>query len=268
MNMAAHADKRHLAKFTVAESPRACPVASDITEVGVEERPLGVQTTVLGQHEVNEPANPGRPGDAKPQVSRWETAGLPKRLQEWEKHKPDVHYSGGAVMKVRTLIVGMLAMGLLVGVAGMAQVTQGSTAQFSVPTLIRLTLSTTTINFGTLTEADYDAGQKDLVAAQGIQIWSNRNWALTVAANAGTWTGPLGTAKPAADLLWRATTADGRVTSHVSTLTGLATGATQVAAGNRGGNVQLSMDFRVLVSWENDPAGDYSLGFTYTLTAP
>ncbi|HAZ27381.1 TPA: hypothetical protein DCY67_02020 [Candidatus Acetothermia bacterium] len=169
-------------------------------------------------------------------------------------------------MKVRTLTVGILALGLLVGVVGMAQVTQGSTAQFTVPTLIRLTLSTNVINFGALTEADYDAGRKDLVAAQGLQIWSNRSWTLSVAANAGTWTGPW--AKPTTDLQWRATTTDGRVTSHVNTLTGLTIGATQVAAGSRGGNVQLSMDFRVLVSWENDPAGDYSLGFTYTLTAP
>lgn len=170
------------------------------------------------------------------------------------------------MMKVRTLIVGVLAMGLVVGVVGMAQVQQGSTAQFTVPTLIRLALSTSTINFGTLTEADYDAGQKTVLAAQGVQIWSNKSWTLTVAANAGTWTGPW--AKPAADLLWRAGTADGRVTSHVNTFTGLTTGATQVAAGTKGGNIQLSMDFRVLVSWENDPAGDYSLGFTYTLTAP
>jgi len=49
---------------------------------------LYVQGTVFGQQEVNEPANPGRPGDAKPQVSRKEMAGLPKRLQEWEKYKP------------------------------------------------------------------------------------------------------------------------------------------------------------------------------------
>lgn len=169
-------------------------------------------------------------------------------------------------MKVRTVIVGMLALGLVLGVVGMAQVTHGSTAQFTVPTLIRLTLSTSTINFGSLTEADYDAGQKTLLAAQGVQIWSNKSWTLTVAANAGTWTGPW--AKPSTDLLWRAGTADGRVTSHVSAFTGLTTGATQVAAGTKGGNIQLSMDFRVLVSWENDPAGDYSLGFTYTLTAP
>jgi hypothetical protein len=88
MNMVAHADIGHMREFALAESPRACPVASNTTEVGVEKRPLGVQATVLGQHEVNEPANPGRPGDAKPQVSFKETAGLPKRLQEWKKHKP------------------------------------------------------------------------------------------------------------------------------------------------------------------------------------
>lgn len=167
---------------------------------------------------------------------------------------------------VRSLAIGILALGLVAGVAGMAQVTQGSTAQFTVPTLIRLALSTSTINFGALTEADYDAGQKTVGTAQAIQIWSNKSWTLTVAANTGTWTGPW--AKPSTDLLWRAATADGRVSSHVSTFTGLATGAAQVAAGTRGGNIQLAMDFRVLVSWEDDPAGDYSVGFTYTLTAP
>ena len=169
-------------------------------------------------------------------------------------------------MKVRMVTVGMLALGLLVGVAGMAQVTQGSTAQFTVPMLIRLSLTTSTVNFGALTEDDYDLGFKDLYTAQGIQIWSNKSWTLTVAADAATWTGPW--AKPSTDLRWRAVTSDGRVASFENTFTGLTSGATQVAAGTRGGNIDLSMDFRVLVSWENDPAGDYSVGFTYTLTAP
>lgn len=165
------------------------------------------------------------------------------------------------------IVVGFLALGLFVGVAGLAQsVDKGTTAVFNVPTLIRLELSTAQINFGTLTEVDYDAGQKDLIAAQVIQIWSNRDWNLTVRADAATWTGPW--AKPAGELLWAAQTADGRVTSHVSALTGLSTADEQVASGTRGGNIQLSMDFGVEVSWENDPAGDYSLGFTYTLTAP
>ncbi|GAB4305135.1 MAG: hypothetical protein Kow0097_03090 [Candidatus Bipolaricaulota bacterium] len=169
-------------------------------------------------------------------------------------------------MQVRTLVVGILALGLLVGVAGLAQVTAGSTAQFTVPTLIRLSLSTSTINFGALTEGDYDAGGKTVLSAQGIQIWSNKSWALSVAADASTWTGPW--AKPSTDLLFQAGTADGRVSSYADTFTALTTGAKKVAEGTRGGNIQLSMDFQVLVSWENDPAGDYSLAFTYTLTAP
>lgn len=169
-------------------------------------------------------------------------------------------------MQVGRLSVGLLVLGLVVGVVGMAQVTAGSTAQFTVPTLIRLVLSTSTVNFGTLTEDDYDAGQKTLLSAQGIQIWSNRDWKLSVVADASTWTGPW--AKPSTDLLWRATTSDGRVTDYESTFTALKTEAAVVAGGTRGGNIQLSMDFRVLVSWENDVAGDYSLAFTYTLTAP
>jgi hypothetical protein len=232
------------------------------TEVKAEARPLRKGTTASGHNEVTEQANPGRPGDAKPQVSQREMAGLPKRLQE----KDDSNFLGGAVMKVRTLTVGMLALGLLVGVAGMAQVTQGSTAQFTVSTLTRLSLTTSTVNFGALTEDDYDLGFKDLYTAQGIYIWSNKSWTLTVAADAATWTGPW--AKPSTDLQWRAVTSNSYVSSHVSTFTGLTSGATQVAAGTRGGSIDLSMDFRVLVSWENDPAGDYSVGFTYTLTAP
>lgn len=167
---------------------------------------------------------------------------------------------------MKLYVAGVVVLGLVTGVMGFGQVSQGSTAQFTVPTLIRLVLSTSTINFGTLTEADYDAGEKTLLGAQLIQIWSNRNWVLTVAANSAVWTGPW--AKPSTDLRLQATTTDGRVTSWMTAFTGLEPVAAVVAAGNRGGNIQLSMNFRVLVSWENDPAGDYLLGFTYTLTAP
>lgn len=155
-------------------------------------------------------------------------------------------------------------MGVVTGMA--ASVTQGSTAVFSVPTLIRLSLTTATVDFGALTEADYDLGYKQIVNAQGVAIWSNKNWTLTVAANAATWTAPW--AKPSTDLLWRAATTDPRVEDYNASFAGMDVSPAQVAAGSRGGNIQLTMDFRVLVSWENDPAGDYSLGFTYTLTAP
>ncbi len=167
-------------------------------------------------------------------------------------------------------VLAVLVAGVMGVVSGMAQtsVQAGSTAVFTVPTLIRLELSVSTINFGTLTLEDYDTGYKDAVGAQIVYVWSNRPWTLSVAANSATWTGPW--AKPASDLLLRVASVNRpeRITYLLSTLTGLTTGGFTLAQGQPGGNFQHTMDFRVLVSWDNDVAGDYSLGFTYTLTAP
>ena len=168
-------------------------------------------------------------------------------------------------LKVLAVLMGAV-MGVVTGLA--ASVSQGSTAIFSVPTLIRLTVDTATINFGSLTMDDYDLGYKELLGAQIVTVWSNRDWTLTVAANSATWTGPW--AKPASDLELKVASVSkpGRVTSYASAYFGLATTAQDVAVGIPGGNIAFTMDFRVLLDWDNDVAGDYSLGFTYTLTAP
>ncbi|MEN3009629.1 MAG: hypothetical protein ABDI20_01375 [Candidatus Bipolaricaulaceae bacterium] len=167
-------------------------------------------------------------------------------------------------------VLAVLVAGVMGVVSGMAQtsVTANSTAVFYVPTLIRLEINVSTINFGALTIADYDAGYKDAAAAQIVYVWSNQPWTLTVAANSATWTGPW--AKPASDLQLRVASVNrpGRITYYLNTLTGLTVGGFTLAQGLPGGNFQHTMDFRVLVSWDNDVAGDYSLGFTYTLTAP
>lgn len=166
-------------------------------------------------------------------------------------------------------VLAVLVAGVMGVVSGMAQsVTAGSTAQFSVPTLIRLEVSPNVIDFGTLTIDDYDNGYKDALGAQIVSVWSNRTWTLTVAADSATWTGPW--AKPASDLLLRVASVNrpDRITYLLDVLTGLTTAGFTIAQGQPGGNFQHTMDFRVLVSWDNDVAGDYSLGFTYTLTAP
>lgn len=167
-------------------------------------------------------------------------------------------------------VLAVLVAGVMGVVNGMAQtsVYANSTAVFTVPTLIRLELSIATINFGTLTMADYDLGYKDAVGAQIVYVWSNRPWTLSVAANSDTWTGPW--AKPASDLLLRVASVNRpeRVPYVRNTLTGLTTDGFTIAQGQPGGNFQHTMDFRVLVGWDNDVAGDYTLGFTYTLTAP
>lgn len=172
---------------------------------------------------------------------------------------------------MKSLKVLAVLLGAVMGVvSGMAQtsVTAGSTATFTVPTLIRLSLNVNLIDFGTLTLNDYDLGYKDAVGAQIVYVWSNRPWTLTVAANSATWTGPW--AKPASDLQLRVASVNRpeRITYYLNTLTGLTTAGFTIAEGQPGGNFQHTMDFRVLVSWDNDVAGDYSLGFTYTLTAP
>lgn len=167
-------------------------------------------------------------------------------------------------------VLAVLVAGVMGVVTGMAQTsaTAESTATFTVPTLIRLELDTALIDFGTLTMNDYDQGYKDAVGAQIVYVWSNRTWTLSVAADSATWTGPW--AKPASDLELRVASVNKpeRVTSYLNVLTGLTTAGFVIAEGLPAGNIQHTMDFRVVVSWDSDVAGDYSLGFTYTLTAP
>ncbi len=167
-------------------------------------------------------------------------------------------------------VLAVLVAGVMGVVSGMAQtsVTANSTAVFTVPTLIRLQVNVATIDFGALTMNDYDLGYKDALGAQIVSVWSNRTWTLSVAADSATWTGPW--AKPASDLQLRVASVNKpeRVTDYLGTLTGLTTVGFVIAEGLPAGNIQHTMDFRVLVDWDNDVAGDYSLGFTYTLTAP
>lgn len=203
-----------------------------------------------------------------------EMAGLPKhpkrgtnsRVECPVKNKNFSWRCSMKSVKVLAVLVAGMVMSVVTGFA--TSVSQGSTAVFTVPTLIRLSLDTTTINFGALTLDDYDLGYKEALAAQVVRVWSNRTWTLTVVANSATWTGPW--AKPASDLQLKVASVSkpGRVSGYASAYFGLSTSAQNVATGIPGGNIAFTMDFKVLVSWDNDVAGDYSLGFTYTLTAP
>jgi hypothetical protein len=157
-------------------------------------------------------------------------------------------------------------MGVVTGMAD--SVIQRSTATFTVPTLIRLTVDTATIDFGSLTMDDYDRGYKELLSGQIVTVWSNQSWTLTVAADTEKWTGPW--AKPARDLQLRVAHVNrpDRVSPFSLDYFGLSTTPATVSTGVPGGNIAFTMDFRVLVSWDNDVPGDYFLGFAYTLTAP
>ncbi|GAB4305139.1 MAG: hypothetical protein Kow0097_03100 [Candidatus Bipolaricaulota bacterium] len=76
-------DGRDAGRWTLAESPWVGPLGSYGKEVGARARGSRAQENGFQpKQEVIERANPGRPGDAKPQVSCREMAGLPKHLQE------------------------------------------------------------------------------------------------------------------------------------------------------------------------------------------
>jgi len=135
----------------------------------------------------------------------------------------------------------------------------------------QLTLSTTVIDFGYLTLGDYDAGYKELASAQTLYVTSGTSWVVTVKALNATWTytgeepDPF---KACTDLKWRSTSSDPAVTVTNDVYIGMTTTDAQVAAGNAGTSIEIWMSFRLLLSYERDAPGEYSLRFVYTLTNP
>ena len=143
----------------------------------------------------------------------------------------------------------------------------------TIPTLQGLTLSSSTIDFGTLSEADLDLGYRELLAAQQLTIKSNRGWALTIKANAATWTfvpsaADADPSKACADLEWKASSGSPKVTAISGSYGGATTSEVQVAAGDSGANIDISMDFRMLTGYVDNPPGDYSLTVVYTISSP
>jgi hypothetical protein len=178
-----------------------------------------------------------------------------------------------AARTFRVLLFGLAALLVLSHSAGQAQVTQGSTVIMGTAVVQVLTLDTNTVDFGTLGATEYGQGFAELTPAQNVTIKSNVPWVLNVKADAGTWSysPPAGMTtadplKPAGDLQWKGTSTDTHVTSITTTYTSMATTDAQVASGNRGGNIGLQTHFKVLLDYELDPAGDYTLAITYTLT--
>lgn len=134
----------------------------------------------------------------------------------------------------------------------------------------QLMLSTTSVGFGDLTAIDYDNGYKELSPAQTLYITSSVGWVVTVKAASSTWAYTGGEPDPlklCTALEWKSTSSDPAVTATNTTYTGMTTTDVQVAAGNPGENIDVQMHFKLLLSYEDDPGGNYSLSFVYTLTS-
>lgn len=162
----------------------------------------------------------------------------------------------------------MLVFGL--GLVGRA-VEESSTATATALSVIRLSVDHSTIDFGSVGETEYDTGYAEEASAQTLTIKTNRTWVLNVKANSAVFSysgDDADPSKPCADLQWKSASSSDRITATQASYTGLATSDAQLATGNRGQNIGVDTSFKLLVGYESDPAGDYSLILTYTLTTP
>ncbi len=162
---------------------------------------------------------------------------------------------------------------LLAAAISFSGVAAEATATAVIPLLQALSLSTVMIEFDTLAEADLDLGYKEVATAQQLTIKSNSDWVISIEGNSVAWAftpshGDPDPMKPAAELEWKSSSTDPKVTSTNASYTGLSLTASQVAAGDRGSSIVIDMDVRMLVGFADDPPGSYSIAVTYTVTAP
>lgn len=160
-------------------------------------------------------------------------------------------------MKMVGLLVGVLGV-LVMCMGGVANANpQSVTVTAAVPPVIRLTLGSTTVDFGSV-----DPETSPASANLGVSINSNRPWQLTVSKDRDLYNSVDNHYIPSSQLTFGVATSDGRVTSTGSGQFGT---GTFVAGGNRGGNIGLTVNYSLTVTW-NDPAGSYSATHTYTAT--
>ncbi len=130
-----------------------------------------------------------------------------------------------------------------------------------------LSLTPPGVDFETITETDYNLGYKGLT--QTVTITSSTTWALSIKASTRAWTyvgdetDPL---KLSTGLQWKSASSDTAVTWTSGSYAGMTTSEVQVAAGNPGENITVELDLKILVSYQDDPPGDYSVQFVFNLT--
>jgi hypothetical protein len=136
----------------------------------------------------------------------------------------------------------------------------------TVNDVLRLTLDQVTLDLGTPTETDYDAGFRDAASHRTATVKANRPWHVAVVGNAAnfTYTGSLTNPnKTAADLVW-AKTAGG-----LGTPDGNMGASANLVSGSTGtGSTSQDIYFRTKWFWASDVPGSYSLVVNFTLSAP
>jgi hypothetical protein len=144
--------------------------------------------------------------------------------------------------------------------------TVGVTTSATVNDVLRLTLDAVTLDLGTPTETDYDAGFRDAANHRTATVKANRPWHVEVVgstpkfAYTGSLTDPN---KTAADLVWAKTAAGlGSPNGNMGSITTLFNGTNGTAS------TAQDIYFRTKWFWASDVPGGYSLVVNFTLSAP
>ena len=136
--------------------------------------------------------------------------------------------------------------------------TVATNVSVTVPAVARMTFSTVATNLTAPTAAQFGAAAPGVTTA-GPSIDVNANVAYTLKVDAATpnFAGPAGTSKPSSSLTY---SVDGGTDRALGTTVG-STGAASATA-------TYAIQYRTKYDWTVDLPGTYTLGLTYTLTAP
>jgi hypothetical protein len=159
----------------------------------------------------------------------------------------------------------LIAAAVLFGAAGPASAQVNGSASITVPSLMTLGVTNTTVTFADPDFAAFDAGYVTATsAASAVTTRANvlHNVQVTAGAANMTYTGSESPAptKASSDLEW---STDG------STWTPLSTTAADVFGSSlsRGDAARGDVQYRMALDVANDLPGDYGLAFTYTIIA-
>lgn len=122
-------------------------------------------------------------------------------------------------------------------------------------TQLEISITPDSFTFPDVTEADFDKGRIQQKKASKLLIKSNISWILSVCCvepDLGTLGGQV---KPLSDLRWRLRGETSWI--QISQI------STEVMRGS--GRASRRMDFRVLLDWEDDGPGDYSITLIATV---
>lgn len=170
-------------------------------------------------------------------------------------------------MKGRMRILGMLGAAalllvFLLGVPAQAANLENVNVSATVAEALRLTVSKNTVDFGGSLLPDGGPGLDGVYAdTLGATVSANRPWRLEVSKD-GDLTDGVYTI-PSTRLTFTSSSGDGRVTATQGAATEFGLGV-MVAEGNRGGNIAVSVNYRIDIEWE-DPPSTYTATHTYTV---